>query len=172
LIFVEELGVKHTTKTVTGVVLIAMQSTLTAALAILIAVNAFIICCRENPHRRQRKEAEKLQRDLDNLAPLDPRNSLLMEPTLENGKYVDDDDNAAGFQSRYSDHHPVRSATFPFAHHQARDSSEALVKTAAAAPYSATSPMVYGNDGTGGVGGVMPMMSLNRQPTVPNVGYR
>ncbi len=57
LIFVEELGVKHTTKTVTGVVLIAMQSTLTAALAILIAVNAFIICCRENPHRRRRKEA-------------------------------------------------------------------------------------------------------------------
>lgn len=57
LVFVQELGIAQTTKTVTGVVLIAMQSVLTAALAILIAVNAIIICCRENPHRRRRKEA-------------------------------------------------------------------------------------------------------------------
>jgi hypothetical protein len=78
LVFVEELGIAQTTQTVTGVVLIAVQSALTAVLAILIAVNAIIMCCRENPHRKRRKEAEKLNRD--NLTPLDARNSLLMDP--------------------------------------------------------------------------------------------
>jgi len=57
LVFVEELGIAQTTKTVTGVVLIAVQSVLTLVLAILIAVNSIIICCKENPHRRRRKEA-------------------------------------------------------------------------------------------------------------------
>ena len=56
---------------------------LTAVLAILIAVNALIVCIKENPHRRKRKEAEKLNRDLDNLTPLDARNSLLMEPMAQ-----------------------------------------------------------------------------------------
>jgi len=32
-----------------------VQSVLTAVLAILIGVNAIIICCKENPHRKQRK---------------------------------------------------------------------------------------------------------------------
>jgi len=81
LVFVEELGISQTTQTVTGVVLIAVQSALTAVLAILIAVNAIIMCCKENPHRKRRKELEKL-RDLDNLTPLDARNSLLMDPRL------------------------------------------------------------------------------------------
>ncbi len=97
LVFVEELGIAQTTQTITGVVLIAVQSALTAVLAILIAVNAIIMCCKENPHRKRRKEAgkssnptpnssssnpgtEKLNRDLDNLTPLDARNSLLMDP--------------------------------------------------------------------------------------------
>ena len=59
LVFVEELGVAQSTKTITGVVLIAVQSVLTVVLAILIAVNAIIVCVRENPHRRQRKQAGK-----------------------------------------------------------------------------------------------------------------
>lgn len=79
LVFVEELGVAQTTKTVTGMVLVVVQAVLTGVLAILIAVNAIIICCRDNPHRKKRKEAEKM-RDLDNLTPLDARNSLLMDP--------------------------------------------------------------------------------------------
>ncbi|KAL5392713.1 hypothetical protein DPSP01_000415 [Paraphaeosphaeria sporulosa] len=79
LIFVEELGVAQTTKTVTGLVLVVMQAVLTGLLAILIAVNAIVICCKENPHKKKRKEAEKA-RDLDNLTPLDARNSLLMDP--------------------------------------------------------------------------------------------
>jgi large-conductance mechanosensitive channel len=81
LVFVEELGIAQTTQTVTGMVLIAVQSALTGILAILIAANAIIMCVKENPHRRRRKEAEKLNRDLDNLTPLDARNSLLMDPT-------------------------------------------------------------------------------------------
>jgi hypothetical protein len=59
LVFVEELGVTQTTKTVTGLVLVVMQAILTGVLAILIAVNAIIICCKENPHRKKRKEAGK-----------------------------------------------------------------------------------------------------------------
>lgn len=99
LVFVEELGIAQSTKTITGVVLIAVQSVLTLSLGILIAVNSIIVCCRENPHRKRRKEAgkpypspdslesitdipspEKINRDLDDLTPLDARNSLLMDP--------------------------------------------------------------------------------------------
>ncbi|GAB7360814.1 hypothetical protein MBLNU230_g0801t1 [Neophaeotheca triangularis] len=87
LVFVEELGFNQTTQTVTGIVLIAVQGVLTAVLAILIAANALIACIKENPHRKKRKEAEKLNRDLDNLTPLDARNSLLMEPMGENTQY-------------------------------------------------------------------------------------
>ncbi|KAK5124538.1 hypothetical protein LTR85_001755 [Meristemomyces frigidus] len=83
LVFVEELGISQTTKTITGVVLIVVQGALTGILAILIAVNALIACIRENPHRKQRKLNEKLNRDLDDLTPLDARNSLLMEPMAQ-----------------------------------------------------------------------------------------
>lgn len=82
LVFVEELGISQSTKTIFGVVLIVIQSVLTGVLAILIAVNAIVACVKMNPHRKQRKEAEKMNRDLDNLTPLDARNSLLVDPTL------------------------------------------------------------------------------------------
>lgn len=96
LVFVEQLGIAQTTKTITGVVLIAVQASLTGLLAILIAVNAIIVCCKENPHRKKRKaqgkhiqfsmillgitndDTEKLNREFDNLTPLDARNSLLV----------------------------------------------------------------------------------------------
>jgi len=80
LVFVEELGISQSTKTITGVVLIAVQSALTGVLAILIAVNSLIFCIKDNPHRKRRKEAEKIDRDVDNLTPLDNRDSILMEP--------------------------------------------------------------------------------------------
>ncbi|GAM86544.1 hypothetical protein ANO11243_045580 [Dothideomycetidae sp. 11243] len=79
LVFVEELDISQTTQTITGVALIVVQSVLTGLLAILLAVNAIMACVKENPHRKKRKEAEKAQRDLDNLTPLDARNSLLMD---------------------------------------------------------------------------------------------
>lgn len=59
LVFVEQLGMNQTTKTVTGLVLVVVQASLTGVLAILIAVNAIIICCKENPHRKKRKAAGK-----------------------------------------------------------------------------------------------------------------
>lgn len=80
LIFATELGIAKTTKTLTGVVLIVVQSSLTVILAILIAVNAIITCVRENPHRKRRKQAEKF-RGPDDLTPLDGRTSILMQPT-------------------------------------------------------------------------------------------
>ena len=103
LVFVEELGIAQTTQTVTGMVLIVVQSVLTGVLAILIAVNAIILCCKENPHRKRRKELgkssqtkyqatqtnpkteelEKLNRE-DTLTPLDAHNDLLSNPSRLN----------------------------------------------------------------------------------------
>ncbi|KAJ4412998.1 hypothetical protein N0V85_003608 [Neurospora sp. IMI 360204] len=80
LVFVEEFGIAQTTQTVTGVVLIAVQSSLTGILAILIVWNAVNACCKANPHRKKRKEMEKLQ-SRDTLTPLDARNSLLLSHT-------------------------------------------------------------------------------------------
>lgn len=79
LVFVDELGLSQTTKTVTGIVLIVIQSVLTAVLAILIIVNAIISLFRENIHEKRRKEAEKANRDFDDLTPLDARESLLID---------------------------------------------------------------------------------------------
>jgi len=59
LVFVEELGIAQTTQTITGVVLIAVQCTLTGILGILLIVNAIRLMFRENIHKKQRKEALK-----------------------------------------------------------------------------------------------------------------
>ncbi|KAF2487176.1 hypothetical protein BDY17DRAFT_341975 [Neohortaea acidophila] len=98
LVFVEELGIAQTTQTIVGVILIVVQAVLTVVLAILIAVNALITCIKENPHRRARKEAEKanMNRDFDNLTPLDPRNSMLMEPMAQH-----DTSYKPGFETSY-----------------------------------------------------------------------
>ncbi|KAL7627798.1 hypothetical protein AAE478_001993 [Parahypoxylon ruwenzoriense] len=83
-VFVEEFGIAQTTQTVAGVVLIAIQSALAGLLAILIVWNAIVAFCEQNPHRKRRKEMEKMQRDMDNLTPLDARNSLLISRTRSN----------------------------------------------------------------------------------------
>ncbi|KAI1825555.1 TRP-domain-containing protein [Xylaria intraflava] len=75
LVFVEEFGIAQSTQTVAGVVLIAVQSGLSAALAILILWNAMISLCKKNPHQK-RREMKKSHRDT--LTSLDARNSLLM----------------------------------------------------------------------------------------------
>ncbi|KAM5355910.1 hypothetical protein ACJ41O_002556 [Fusarium nematophilum] len=79
LIFVHELNIPQDSKTVAGVVLIAVQSALTGILVLLIVWNAINVCVKENPHRKRRKEMEKAQRDMDTLTPLDARNSLLLD---------------------------------------------------------------------------------------------
>ena len=148
LVFVEELGVSQSTKTITGVVLIVVQSVLTGLLGILIAVNAIIVCCRENPHRKKRKEAgktrhgiltsdadavpEKLNRDLDDLTPLDARNSLLIDPSNYpesrlKGPLVSEHPTTKAMHpitGRYRDHTPPRA-------HKRLDSQEKLVDSAA-----------------------------------------
>ena len=74
LVFVEELGIAQTTKTITGVVLIVVQSALTGILAILILVNSIISCCKENPHRKRRKAGLKpVSQDIEG-------DSFLMQP--------------------------------------------------------------------------------------------
>ncbi|KAH8704717.1 DUF907 domain protein [Talaromyces proteolyticus] len=122
LIFVQELGFSKTTKTITGIVLIAVQSTLTGVLAILIAINALINCIRKNPHAKLRERNEKLDHDMDNLTALDARNSLLMDgprsraDIYEAGKY-----NTTGPFEPYRDQ---------FAHSHGREkSTDRLIST-------------------------------------------
>lgn len=86
LIFVHELGVAANTKTIMGVVLIVVQSVLTAALAILLAVNAIFIMCKKDPRKKNKEELEK-GRDLDTLTPLDPRQSFLRPGDNKKGYY-------------------------------------------------------------------------------------
>jgi len=164
LVFVEELGIAKTTQTVTGVVLIVVQSVLTGVLGILIAANAIIMCCKENPHRKRRKELEKLNRDVDNLTPLDARNSLLMDPIRQPTAY--------GHDAKYA--------------HGKSDSSDGLMREPAN-PYSGGTPLDYYRN-TGPiesrenlVHGAAPLggrgVSPPRQePTLPNIegyaGYR
>jgi hypothetical protein len=98
LVFVHELKIPQDSKTIAGVVLIAIQSALTGLLVILIVWNAINVLIKENPHRKRRKEmgksfsiqipyekqlltqpTEKAKRDMDTLTPLDARNSLLLD---------------------------------------------------------------------------------------------
>jgi hypothetical protein len=62
LIFVEQLGISQTPKTITGLVLVIIQSVLTGLLAILILVNGLLYMCRSNPHSKARKEAGMFQK--------------------------------------------------------------------------------------------------------------
>lgn len=186
LVFVEELGIAQSTKTITGVVLIAVQSVLTVVLAVLIAVNSIIICCKENPHRKRRKEAgncsssnlsspsltvsaEKLNRDLDNLTPLDARNSLLMDPV----DYKDlKDQHAKGYPLSAYDSRtsvdvlrtPYRDETPPPRPKWAREeSADRLVSSAASMGHDhhrSVSPDSY----------VSSPSAAGRQPTVPDMG--
>ncbi|KKK24424.1 DUF907 domain protein [Aspergillus rambellii] len=110
LVFVEELGLSQTTKTVTGIVLIAVQSGLSGLLAVLIAVNAIILCVRENPHAKKRREANKLDRDIDDLTPLDARESLLMDHPPRKDFSEMSKFNFTGPYEPYRGQHPLNSS--------------------------------------------------------------
>jgi hypothetical protein len=178
LVFVEELGIAQTTQTVTGVVLIAVQSLLSAALAILIMVNALIMMCKENPHRKRRKEAEKLNRDLDNLTPLDARNSLLMDPkdAAHASSYEYNDklhkDSTESFMNEpanpYAGATPLRSYS-PAAQHGPREYSPQGQMHRPLMSMDSRETLIHGAAPLGGVNSGSPP----RQPTLPNVGgYR
>ncbi|KAK3335584.1 hypothetical protein B0T19DRAFT_395423 [Cercophora scortea] len=111
LVFVEEFGIAQTTQTVTGVVLIAVQSALTGVLAILIAWNAISACCKENPHRKRRKEMEKLTQR-DTLTSLDARNSLLLDRSITGASDLSESlsINKTGYGSDVKEIHPRESS--------------------------------------------------------------
>ncbi|KAM0462995.1 hypothetical protein ACHAPV_003120 [Trichoderma viride] len=77
-VFVDEFNVEQTTQTVMGAVMIAIQSTLTVALALLVGWNAINATIKMNPHRKRRKDMEKMREETDDLTPLDARNTMLI----------------------------------------------------------------------------------------------
>lgn len=158
LVFVEQLGIAQTTQTITGVVLIAVQSALTGILAILIAINAIILCCRENPHRKKRKEAEKLNREFDNLTPLDARNSLLIGAINQKGP-------STGYaMGPYSGKGPYAPVPNP----ANRDSSEALVNYAADMGETHPSRRNYSHERAAEEADPL----AGRQPAFPIIGFQ
>ncbi|EHK49890.1 hypothetical protein TRIATDRAFT_173221, partial [Trichoderma atroviride IMI 206040] len=78
-VFVDEFNVEQTTQTVMGAVMIAIQSTLTVALALLVGWNAINATIKMNPHRKRRKDMEKMREETDDLTPLDARNTMLIQ---------------------------------------------------------------------------------------------
>ncbi|KAL2787270.1 hypothetical protein BJX66DRAFT_16602 [Aspergillus keveii] len=124
LVFVEELHLSSTTQTVTGVVLVVVQSALTGLLAILIAINAIILCFRENPYAKRQKENEKLNHEIDDLTPLDARESLLMDHAPRKDYSEMSNFNFTGPYEPYRDQHPLNSKR------GFNDSSDRLVDSA------------------------------------------
>lgn len=134
--------------------MIVIQSVLTAALAICIAVNAIIVTCKENPHTKKRKELEK-QREAD-LTPLDARNSLLGGPLSPRGgpggkgrySLTPTQDtfhfNDTSGQSNFPLHHMTPAPDYPpprSVHHSRNESlqsasGESLVRSAAPMPFA------------------------------------
>lgn len=154
LIFTEELGIAKTTTTITGVVLIVVQSTLTGVLAILIAINAIIGCCKENPHRKRRKAALKQQsQDLEG-------DAFLMQPTGGHKK---------GLSDSSTDYDAVRTDALKRMGPQRGESSDHLISDAASmgktSNKSGYTPLGH-NVGTFDFG-----RSAQRQPTLPNVAF-
>jgi len=159
LVFVEQLGIAQTTKTITGVVLIAVQASLTGILAILIVVNAIITCCKENPHRKRRKEAEKLNRDLDNLTPLDARNSFLLGSK-------DQKDSSTGYvMGPYNSRKTYEPIPKTHGRWDSQDSTDDLVGSAAGIGLRERSS-------SRGPEGYNPTRFSNRAPTVSDLGYQ
>jgi len=164
LVFVEELGIAKTTQTVTGVVLIVVQSLLTGVLGILIAANAIIMCCKENPHRKRRKELEKLNRD--NLTPLDARNSLLMDPIQASAPASYDHDPKHAYGQKDSSDSFMREPANPYS------GATPLRSYRNSGPIESRENLVQGAAPLGGRG----MSPPRQQPTLPNLegyaGYR
>ncbi|KAL1893626.1 hypothetical protein Cpir12675_004057 [Ceratocystis pirilliformis] len=86
LVFVQEFGISQTTQTVTGLALVIVQSILTGVLAILILWNGINQCVKVNPHRKRRKDAEKVMAR-DTLTPLGPQEMYM-------GQYSDTKSNS------------------------------------------------------------------------------
>ncbi|KAG5205287.1 DUF907 domain-containing protein [Trichophyton interdigitale] len=104
IVFVDEFGISKTTKTVTGVALLAVQTSLAAILGILILINGIMTLFGKNPHQERQKEKQDFDRDLDNLTPLDPRGSILLRPK-SHGYIHDEEVGKLNHISRYEPYH-------------------------------------------------------------------
>ncbi|KAL6248027.1 hypothetical protein RBB50_005375 [Rhinocladiella similis] len=157
LVFVEELGIAQTTKTITGVVLIAVQSGLTAILALLIFINSIITCCKENPHRKRRKAAEKhVSEDIEGDAFLMEPNPYTSSPSRGTGKVSDP---AQGYE-------PMRANAYSRFGPISDDSQETLVKGAAGMGYSGYRSLSHGQDTDGS-----PPPPFSREPRLPDLAF-
>ena len=134
LVFVEELGIAQTTKTITGVVLIAVQSSLTVILAILIGVNSLISCCKENPHRRQRKEMEKRRYSQNELGDFPDPNAddfgIPMEPRQYHSSPFGHTKKLSGSMGNVQGYEAMRNPRYSM-NREASDSQQGLVSNAA-----------------------------------------
>ncbi|KAK5956892.1 hypothetical protein OHC33_002381 [Knufia fluminis] len=164
LVFVEEFGVAKTTQTITGVVLIVVQSTLTGVLAILIAVNAIINCCKENPHRKRRKAAEKASRgDLEG-------DGFLMEMRNKNGIQGHTKDlsgSTIGYDDMRAQAQANRSSRYGMTRSESQDPlvNQSQVSMTKKGGYHSVSQ---------DVADLTPQQSysdLNREPRLPNLGF-
>ncbi|KAG9239080.1 hypothetical protein BJ875DRAFT_262771 [Amylocarpus encephaloides] len=72
LVFVDELKVKRSTQTVAGFALVIVSSVCTVLLVVLMVFNAVYSCCKDNPHRKKRKEAERQRTESEYF--IDPKN--------------------------------------------------------------------------------------------------
>lgn len=163
MVFVEEFGIAKTTQTVTGVVLIVVQATLTGILAILIAVNAIINCCKENPHRRRRKAAEKASRgDIDE--------AFLMEVRDKNGVQRHTKDlsgSTLGYDDMRAQAHANRSSRYGMVRSESQDplvshSQVSLTKKG----YHSVS-----QDVTADLTPQQSYSDLSREPRLPNLDF-
>ena len=115
---------------------------LTAALAICIAVNAIIVLFKTNPHIKKRKELEK-QQEMENLAPQDPRLSLLPPRHGPDGKgrYTPTPTRDEFLLNDESGHALRQLSPAPQHNRSVSDSTlrESLVGSAAPMPYNTTS---------------------------------
>jgi len=87
LVFVQELGITRTTQTILGVVLIAVQSTLTIILAILLVIGAITSCL----HKRKPSQKMYARADGGDLQPLEigsRENDNELEPYPTKGGYI------------------------------------------------------------------------------------
>ncbi|KAK5451729.1 hypothetical protein LTS15_007989 [Exophiala xenobiotica] len=158
LVFVEELGIAQTTKTITGVVLIVVQSALTVILAILIFVNSIISCCKENPHRKRRKAAEKnLSQDIEGDAFLMTPNPYTSSPSRHTRKVSDP---AQGYE-------PMRANAFSRFGPRREESQETLVKGAAGMGYSGYRSLSHGRSDADG----SPPPPFSREPRLPDLAF-
>ncbi|KIW74111.1 hypothetical protein Z517_12521 [Fonsecaea pedrosoi CBS 271.37] len=157
LIFVQELGIAQTTKTITGVVLIVVQSALTAILAFLIIINSIITCCKENPHRKRRKAAQKnLSQDLEG-------DAFLLQPKPYSGSPPPHARNMSEFGQSYE---PMRAQAYSRFGPREDESEETLVKGAAGMGATSYRSLSQGRSEHGGS-----PPPFSREPRLPDLAF-